>query len=153
MSELSDRLEADMKTAMRAGEKTTLAAIRRARAALLDAAKRPGAPPELDESAETAILQKLVRQHRESIEQFEKAGRTELAEKEQTEMAVIDAYLPAELTDDEIEAVVREVIAAEGAREPRDIGKVMKPAMARLKGQADGGRVREIASRLLEHGA
>lgn len=152
MSGLAERLEADMKAALRAGEKTTLAAIRRARAALLDAAKSPDAPPELDEAAETAILQKLVKQHRESIEQFEAAGRTELVEKERAEMAVIESYLPAELGDEEIEAVVREVVASEGASEPKDIGKVMKPAMARLKGQADGGRVRAIAARVLEGG-
>ncbi len=153
MSELSDRLEADMKTALRAGEKTTLAAIRRARAALLDAMKAPDAPPELDEATETAVLQRLVKQHRESIEQFEQGGRDELAEKERAEMTVIESYLPAELDDSQIESVVREIIAAEGLTEQRDIGKVMKPAMARLRGQADGGRVREIAARLLEEGS
>jgi uncharacterized protein YqeY len=153
MSELAERLEADMKQALRAGEKTTLAAIRRARAGLLEALKRPDAPPELDEAAETAVLQRIVKQHKESIEQFEQGGRSELAEKERAEMSVIECYLPAELGDDEIEAVVREVIASEGASEPRDIGKVMKPAMAQLKGQADGGRVRAIAARLLEDGS
>jgi uncharacterized protein YqeY len=153
MSELSEQLEADMKNALRAGDKTRLAAIRRARAGLLEAAKRPDAPPELDEAAETAVLQRIVKQHKESIEQFEQGGRSELAEKERAEMSVIESYLPAELADDEIESVVREVIASEGASEPRDIGKVMKPAMAQLKGQADGGRVKAIAERLLGEGS
>lgn len=153
MSELADRLEADMKAALRAGEKTTLAAIRRARAALLDAAKGADAPPELDEATETAVLQKVVKQHRESIEQFEAAGRTELVEKERAEMSVVESYLPAELGDEEIEAVVREVVASEGASDTKDIGRVMKPAMARLKGRADGARVRAIAARVLEEGA
>lgn len=151
MSEITARLDADMKDAMRAKDKLRLGAIRRARAAITDAEKRPdvAAAGGLDEDGRVAVIKRLAKQHRESIEQFTAAGRDDLVAQETAELAVIEEYLPAELDDAAIDAVVAEVIAEVGATEERDIGKVMKPAMARLKGQADGGRVRAAAQRLL----
>lgn len=152
MTTLSERLDQDAKDAMRAKDKVRLGSIRRARAAITDAEKRPevAAKGGLDEEGRIAVVTKLAKQHRESIDQFRAAGREDLVAKEEAELAVIESYLPAQLGDEEIEAVVREVIAAVGAAEPRDVGKVMRPAMERLRGQADGGRVKAVAQRLLE---
>jgi uncharacterized protein YqeY len=152
MPSLTERLDHDAKDAMRAKEKVRLGSIRRARAALTEAEKRPevAAAGGLDEEGRIAVVAKLAKQHRESIDQFRQAGRDDLVAKEEAELAVIEEYLPAQMGDEQIEAVVREVIASVGASEPRDVGKVMRPAMERLRGQADGGRVKAVAQRLLE---
>jgi len=148
---LSDRLDQDAKEALRAKDKVRLGAIRRARAAITDAEKRPGvaAGGGLDEDARIAVLAKLAKQHKESIAQFTAGGRDDLVAREQVELAVLETYLPAEADDDEIDAVVREVIASVGASGPRDMGKVMKPAMEQLRGRADGGRVKDAVQRSL----
>lgn len=151
MTDLSERLDRDAKDALRAKDKVRLGAIRRARAAITDAEKRPemAARGGLDEEGRIAVLTRLAKQHRESIEQFRAAGRDDLVAKEEAELAVVESYLPAQASDEEIEDVVRQVIESVGAGEPRDVGKVMKPAMERLRGLADGGRVRDVAQRLL----
>ena len=144
---IADRLSDDMRQAMRAKDKVRLGAIRRARAAIKNAEIENGA--ELDEPAAEKVLRKLARQHEESIEQFTAGGRDELVAKEQEELAAIEVYLPAQMEESEIETVVGEVIAAEGATGPGDMGMVMKAAMARLGGAADGGTVNAVARRLL----
>lgn len=148
MSGLAERLTADMKDAMRAKDAVRLGAIRNARAAVKNAEIESRAP--LDDAGITKVLRGLVKQHRESIEQFTAGGRDDLVAKEQAEMAVIEAYLPAQMDEAAITAVVAEVIDAEGASGPADLGRVMKAAMTRLAGQADGGVVRTVAQRLLE---
>lgn len=148
MSGLADRLTADMKDAMRSKDAVRLGAIRNARAAIKNAEIESRAP--LDDAGVTKVLRSLVKQHRESIEQFTAGGRDDLVAKEQAEMAVIEAYLPAQMDEDAVAAVVAEVIAAEGASGPADLGRVMKATMTRLAGQADGGVVRTVAQRLLE---
>ena len=146
-SDLATRLDADMKDAMRSGDKLRVGTIRRARAALKNAEIEARGP--LSDDAAVKVLRGLVKQHRESIEQFRAGGRADLVESEEQEMAVIEGYLPAQLDAGAIEPVVAEVIAAEGASSPADMGKVMKAAMARLGGQADGKDVRAVAQRLL----
>lgn len=145
--DLATRLGADMKDAMKAGDKVRLASIRRARSALKNAEIEARAP--LGEDAAVRVLRGLVKQHRESIAQFRAGGRDDLVESEEREMAVIEGYLPDQLDAAAIEPVVAEVIAAEGASSPADLGRVMKAAMARLGGQADGKDVRAVAQRLL----
>jgi uncharacterized protein len=136
---------------MRAGEKVRLGTIRRARAALKNAEiENRGA---LGDDATVKVLRGLVKQHRESIEQFRAGGRDDLVARESEEMAVLEGYLPAQMDEAAITAVVTEVIAAEGASGPGDLGRVMKAAMARMGGQADGKEVRTIAQRLLEGGS
>ncbi len=147
---LAGRLEADMKDAMRAGDKVRLGTIRRARAAVKNAEIEQRGP--LDDAGVLRVLRTMVKQHRESIEQFTAGGREDLVAKEQAELAVIEAYLPAQLDDAAVEAVVRVVVAAEGATSPKDMGRVMKAAMARLGGQADGRAVSAAAQRLLSGG-
>ncbi len=148
---LAERLDSDLKDAMRAGEKVRLGTIRRARAALKNAEiENRGA---LGDDAAVKVLRGLVKQHRESIEQFRAGGRDDLVAREQEEMAVLEGYLPAQMDEAAIAGVVSEVIASEGASGPGDLGRVMKAAMARVGGQADGKEVRAIAQRLLEGGS
>jgi uncharacterized protein YqeY len=144
---IAERLDADAKQALRDGDKPRLAVLRRARAAIKNA--EIDARGALPEPEAVKVLQGLVKRHRESIEQFAAGGRQDLVDKETAEMAILEGYLPAQLDDAAIEAVVAEVIAAEGVTDAKGLGRIMKPAMARLAGQADGGRVREIAQRLL----
>jgi uncharacterized protein YqeY len=144
---IAARLDADAKQALRDGDKARLGVLRGARAALKNAEIE--ARGEIGEQDAVRVLQGMVKRHRESIEQFGAGGRQDLVDKETAEMAVLEEYLPAQMDDAAIEAVVAEVIAAEGVTDAKGLGKVMKPAMARLGGQADGGRVREIAQRLL----
>jgi uncharacterized protein YqeY len=144
------RLDEDLKDAMRAGDRVRLGAIRRARAALQNAEIEARGP--LSDEAAVRVLRGLVKQHRESIDQFSAAGRDDLVARETEEMAVLEAYLPAQMDEAAISGVVSEVIASEGASGPGDLGRVMKAAMSRIGGRADGKEVRAIAQRLLEGG-
>jgi uncharacterized protein YqeY len=146
-SALAGRLDADLKDAMRAGDKLRLGTIRRARAALKNAEIEARGP--LDDDAAVKVLRGLVKQHKESIDQFGAGGRDDLVATEEQEMAVLEAYLPAQMDASSIEPVVAEAIASEGATSPADLGRVMKVVMSRLGGTADGKEVRAIAQRLL----
>lgn len=145
---IGERLEADMREALRAGERDRLRVIRRARATLKNAEIANGGP--LDEAAAGAALRGLAKQHRESIAQFKAGGRGDLVAREQAELAVVEAYLPRQLEEAELRPLVAEAIDAEGASGPADLGRVMKAAMSRVAGRADGKLVRAVAQRLLE---
>ncbi|MGD9696388.1 MAG: GatB/YqeY domain-containing protein [Thermoleophilia bacterium] len=147
---LAERLDADLKDALRAGDKLRLGAVRRARAALKNAEIENRGP--LDEAASVRVLRGLVKQHRESIEQFSAAGRGDLVERETAEMDVLDGYLPAQMDEAAITALVRAAIAETGGAGPGDLGRVMKAVMPRTGGQADGKEVRAVAQRLLDAG-
>ncbi len=148
---LAERLEGDLKDAMRSRETVRLGTIRRARAALKNAEIEARGP--LPDEAAVRVLRGLVKQHRESIDQFRAGGRDDLVAREREEMAVLESYLPAQMDEAAIGAVVAEVIAAEGAAGPGDLGRVMKASMSRLAGRADGNQVRAIAQRQLEGGS
>jgi uncharacterized protein YqeY len=147
---LATRLEEDMKSALRAGEKLRLGVIRRARAAIKNAEIAAREP--LDDAAVERVLKGIVKQHRESVEQFEAAGRADRAADERAEMAVVEEYLPEQLDAATMEPVVAAVIAELGATEPKALGAVMKAAMARLGSAADGKEVSAIVRRLLGGG-
>lgn len=147
MSTLAERLAADQITAMKAREAERLSVIRRARTAIKNAEIEAKGP--LDEDGVTRVLRSVAKQHRESIDQFRAGGREDLAAKEEAELAILDEYLPAPLDAAAVEAVVREVIAAEGITEAKDLGRVMKQVMARLGAQADGKVVNQIARGIL----
>ncbi|MDO4905569.1 MAG: GatB/YqeY domain-containing protein [Lautropia sp.] len=134
-STLKARIDADMKDAMRARERERVGALR----LLLAAVKQKEVDERitLDDAQVLAIIEKLVKQRRDSIEQFEKAGRTELAEQERTELAVLDAYRPAQASPEQIDVVVQAAISESGASGMADMGKVMAIVKARLAGQAD----------------
>ncbi len=146
---LRDRLNDEMKGAMRAGDRVRLGAIRLLSAALLEKEKE-GRGAAVTEADETAIVQKQAKQRRDSIAQFREAGRDDLADKEAAELAIIEEYLPAQVSDEEIDAVVRRIVAETGAAGPQAMGRVMGPAMGALRGQADGNRVRAAVERALK---
>ena len=144
---LAARLDEDAKTALRAGEKLRLGVIRRARAAVKNA--EIAARESLDEAAVEKVLRGMVKQHRESVEAFDAAGRTDRADEERAEMAVLEEYLPAQLDASAIEPVVLATIAELDATGPKDMGAVMKGSMAKLGGAADGKAVSAIVKALL----
>jgi uncharacterized protein YqeY len=141
------RLDADLKDAMRAGDTVRRDAIRRARSALKNAEIAARGP--LGDDAAVKVLRGIVKQHRESIEQFTAGGRDDLVAQERRELEVVEAYLPAQMDAAAIEGVVAEVVAAEGASGPGDMGRVMKAVMSRVGGDADGKEVRVIVQRML----
>lgn len=136
---LPDRLTADLKDAMRARDEVRLSAIRGLRTAITEREKSGQDAP--DDDALTAIVAKQAKQRRDSIAQFEAAGRDDLAGRERAELKILETYLPAQATDDEIEATVARIVAETGAASMKDLGRVMGPSMAALRGQADGSRV------------
>lgn len=136
---LKDTITEDMKAAMRAKDTERLGAIRMLTAAIKQ--KEVDERVTLDDTAVIAIVDKLIKQRKDSIEAFEKAARQDLADKEKAELAVLSAYLPARLSADEVAAEVRAIVAETGAKGPADMGKVMGAAKQRLAGKADMGQV------------
>ena len=149
--DLRTTLEQDLKDAMRARDAVRLRTIRSLRAALLEREidERQGGEARLTDAQVQAVLQKQAKQRRDAIAQFEAAGRADLVAREQEELDVIEEYLPRQLGDDEIRAVLREIIDAVGASSMRDMGRVMGPAMQRLAGRADGKRVNALVREML----
>ena len=139
MSDLKAKLTEDMKTAMRSGEKERLQTIR----LILSAVKQQEVDTREEQSDDDIIasLTKMQKQRRESISQFEKAGRQDLVDKEEQELVVISEYLPAALSDDEIEKLIVEAMTESGASSIKDIGKVMGILKPKLAGRADMGAV------------
>jgi uncharacterized protein YqeY len=140
---LTDTLAADLVRAMKAKDATTLTALRMLKTALTN--KSIEKSRALDAAEELQVVNALVKQRRDSIEQFEAAGRHELAAKEKAEIAVLDAYLPPSATDEELTAAVDAAVTATGAASAKDMGKVMKAVMSALAGKTvDGKRVNEL---------
>ncbi len=144
---LSERLTQDMKAAMKAGDKATLGVVRRAIAAMQNA--RIEKREDLDEQDGIRIIRGIVKQHRESIEQFRAGDREDLAAKEVAELAILVVYLPPQMDEGAVDAIVVQVIVAEGAEGPKDMGRVMKGVMARTRGQADGSVVSALVKKRL----
>jgi uncharacterized protein YqeY len=136
---LKDRITEDMKTAMRAGEKERLATIR----LILSAIKQREVDERitLDDSQVLAALEKMIKQRKESITQFEAGGRADLVAKETAEIAVLQTYMPAQMSDAEIDSLIAEAIASTGAATIKDMGKVMGAVKAKAQGRADMGAV------------
>ena len=139
MSALKDQITEDMKTAMRAKDSERLGTIRLLLAALKQ--KEVDERVVLDDAAVIAIVDKLIKQRKDSLEAFIKAERKDLADKEAAELVVLQAYLPARLSADEVAAAVKAIVAELGASGPGDMGKVMGAVKARLAGKADMGQV------------
>lgn len=145
---LEQTLSTDIVTAMRAKDATRLTALRMLKTALTNKSIEKGRA--LEAAEELQVVSMLVKQRRDSIEQFTKGGRVDLADKEQAEIAVLDAYLPAAASDDEIAAAVAAAVAETGASTAKDMGKVMKAAIAALAGKTvDGKKVNEAVRRSL----
>ncbi len=136
---LKARITADMKTAMKAGEKDRLKTVRLILADIQR--KEIDSREELDDAGVLTVIEKAVKQRRDSIEQFLKGGREDLSAIEEAELEIIQAYLPEQLSDDEIAALINEAIAATGAESIRDMGKVMGAIKSKAAGKADMGKV------------
>jgi len=140
---LRERIDADIKTAMKSKEKVRLETVRSIKKVLLE--KEVSARPEvLTESQEMEVLVQIAKQRRDSIEQYSKAGREDLAQQEAAELAIIEEYLPAQMSDAEVSATLEEIIVAVGATSAKDMGKVMGAAMQQLKGKADGKKIQDL---------
>ena len=139
MSALKDQITEDMKTAMSAKDSERLGTIRLLLAALKQ--KEVDERVVLDDAAVIAIVDKLIKQRKDSLEAFQKAERKDLADKEAAELVVLQAYLPARLSADEVAAAVKAIVAELGASGPGDMGKVMGAVKAKLAGKADMGQV------------
>ena len=135
--DLKARIQEDMKAAMRAGEKDRLATIRLILAAIKQ--REVDERIQLDDTQVLAVLEKMVKQRRESIAQFQAGGRADLVAKENAELAVLAAYLPEPLSDRELDQLVAETIAATGAASIKDMGKVMNALKPKVQGRADMG--------------
>lgn len=136
---LKDRINDDVKTAMRTGDARRRDALRLLTAALKQ--REVDERKELDDPDVVAVIERMIKQRREAIAQFEKGGRADLAQKEQFEIGVFQAYMPQALSDAEIEAAVAEAVTATGARAPSDMGKVMGALKSKLAGRADMTKV------------
>jgi uncharacterized protein YqeY len=136
---LKDRITEDMKTAMRAGEKERLATIR----LILSAIKQREVDERiaLDDSQVLAAIEKMIKQRKEAITQFDAGGRADLVAKETAEIAILQTYLPAQMSDAEIDGLITEAIASSGAASIKDMGKVMAVVKAKAQGRADMGAV------------
>ena len=144
---LRQRIESDMKTAMRAKDKERLGTIRLILAAIKQ--REIDERITLGDTDILAVLDKMIKQRRDSITQFEQAGRQELADKEAAEVAVIQEYLPAALSDNEVDTLIADAITASGASSPQDIGKIMALLKPKLQGRADMGLVsRKVKEKL-----
>ena len=147
--EMEKRIQADMVAAMKAKETVRLASLRAIKAAIMLAKTAEGATGEVDDAAVTKIIQKLVKQRKESAQQYTDAGRPELAENELAEAACMEVYLPKQLSEAEVEAKLSEIIAEVGAVQPSDMGKVMGVATKRLAGLAEGRLISTLVKKLL----
>lgn len=141
------RIEKDVRTALKSGEKRRVSTLRLLLSALQN--ERIHVGRDLTDEESGAVIRRAVKQRREAIEQYSKGGRDDLAAAEKEELSILEAYLPTEMTDEEVEAEIRRIIAEKGFSSARDVGLVMKDLMAAQRGRVDGKRAQEIARRLL----
>ncbi len=139
MSDTATRISDDIKTAMKARDSTALNALRALKSAMTNAAiEKGGLGTVLEETEALAVVRKQIKQRQDSFEQFEKAGRAELAATEQTEIEILSRYLPTALTEEQIATIIDQAVADTGATGKADMGKVMKRAQELAEGRADG---------------
>ncbi|MCI5775779.1 MAG: GatB/YqeY domain-containing protein [Aerococcus sp.] len=146
---LTERLNSDLKEAMKAKDKKRLSVIRMLKGALQKKALDNGG--ELSDEEALAVVAKERKQRADSVEEFEAAGRTDLADETRQEIEVVEAYLPEQLSEDEIATKVQEIIEETDASSMKDFGKVMGKAVAATKGRADGSTVQKVVKELLNH--
>jgi len=145
-----ERLDSDLKEAMRAKDATTLGVLRMLKSALkYTAIEKSGAEAELSDAEAAQVIRKQAKQRQDSIESFEKGGRAELAAKEKKELSILNAYLPQAMSADELSKVVRETIAEIGATSKAQMGAVMKALQAKVGGRADGKTLSQEVTRQL----
>jgi uncharacterized protein len=150
VAEAKDRLQREMREALKTGEKLRLGALRMLAASVKNREVELG--HELSDEELVEVAGREVKRRKEAAEAYDDAGRPELAEKERQEQAVLESYLPAQLSDEEVETLVDEAIGATGASGPGDLGKVMGFVMGRAKGRVDGGTVNRLVRSRLQAG-
>lgn len=146
---LEQQVMAEMKDAMKAKDEAALRGLRAIKAEIIKAKTEPGANGEITPEGELKLLQKIVKQRRDSLEIFTQQNRQDLAQKEQEEIAVIEKFLPKQLSNDEIKVELEKIITQVGASSPADMGKVMGVATKQLAGKADGKIVSGLVKELL----
>jgi uncharacterized protein YqeY len=147
MSELKNKINEDMKAALRAKEKERLGVIRLILAAIKQ--QEVDTRTSVDDTAVLAVLDKMLKQRRDSISQYQSAGRDDLAQKEQFEVEVIQQYMPEALSDDELEQLIKDAITASGAQSMKDMGKLMNELRPKVQGRADMGQVSQKVKAIL----
>ena len=145
---LKEQIQQDIKQAMKEKDQVKLSTLRLLMSEIKN--KEIDAGKELEEADILSIIQKAAKQRKESIAQYKKGGREELAAKEERELEILNSYLPQQLSKEELEAIVKEAIAKCGATSPKEMGKVMKEVMPAVKGRADGKEVNALVRSLLE---
>ena len=147
-----DRFTSDLKDAMRAGDKLKVSTIRLMTAAIksADIEARPAGKDPIDDAAIMNVMAKMIKQRRDSAEQFAKGGRQEMADSELAEIAIIESYLPRQMSEADAKSAVAKAIADTGAASPKDMGKVMTALKASYAGQMDFGKVGAIVKELLK---
>jgi uncharacterized protein len=146
---LLDRLQIDLATAMKAKDAGTLSTLRMLKTALMEAKTKKPRDASLSPDEEVEVLQRYVKKRRETIEEMKKIGREDLVASEEQEIAVTQRYLPEMMSEDELRAIVKEVVAQTGAAGPKEQGKVIGAVMARVKGKAEGGAVSKLVREAL----
>lgn len=146
---LEQKIMTELKAAMLAKDEAALRSLRAVKAAILLAKTSEGGSGELKEEDEIKLLQKLVKQRKDSLEIFTQQNREDLAKKEQEEIAVIEKFLPAQMSADELKAEIEKIIASVGASSPADMGKVMGVASKQFAGKADGKTISAMVKELL----
>ena len=146
---LFDQISNDIKEAMKARDKVRLEALRNIKKVFIEAKTAPGANDTLEDAQALKILQKLAKQGHDSADLYTSQNRPDLAEEEMAQVNVIESYRPKQMSEEEIEAVVKEIIAQTGAQSMKEMGKVMGIASKQLAGKADGKKISEIVKKLL----
>jgi uncharacterized protein YqeY len=149
---LETKIMEDLKNAMRAKDEAALRTLRAIKAAILIEKTSEGASDNISEATEIKILQKLAKQRRDSLEIFEKQNREDLAAKEREELAIIDKFLPKQMSAEELKTEIQAIITQVGAKTPADMGKVMGVASKQLAGKIDGKAISETVKQLLAQG-
>lgn len=146
---LEQKVMAEMKEAMKSKDEAVLRALRAIKAEIIKAKTEPGAGGEITAEKEISLLQKMMKQRKDSLEIYQQQNREDLAKKEQEEITVIEKFLPKQLSGEELKAQLQQVISETGASSPVDIGKVMGAATKKLAGRADGKTISALVKELL----
>ena len=146
---LEQKIMADMKEAMKSKNEAALRSLRAIKAKIIEAKTEPGANGEISEDTELKMLQKMIKQRKDSLEIFKQQNREDLAKKEEEEIAVIEKFLPAQMGADELKTIISKIISELDVSSPADIGKVMGAATKQLAGKADGKAISAIVKELL----
>ena len=146
---LEQKVMAQMKDAMKAKDEATLRGLRAIKAEIIKAKTEPGAQGEISADIEIKMLQKMVKQRRDSLEIFQQQNRQDLVQKEQEELSIIEQFLPAQMSGEELKKELQEIILETGASSPADMGKVMGAATKKLAGKADGKAISAAVKELL----